>query len=189
MIRQMKDGVEAAWRKVYDLHYVFLCNVANGYARDAYVAETIVGDTLVHLYEIRDSFSPSGSLRSYLFMAVRNRCINWLRQNENAVRRNITAAEGAPFGELSDGGQEPVTRLIEQELQAEICRAVDRLPDECRLVFRKSRFENKTYAEIAGELGISINTVRYHMKNALVQLHEDLDKYMMAAFIAILVKM
>lgn len=189
LVRQMKDGVEAAWRKVYDLHYAFLCNVANGYVRDEYVAETIVGDTLVHVYEIRDSFCPEGSLRSYLFMAVRNRCVNWLRQNADKLRLGVSAAEDRPSVEQRDNSEEPVSRLIEQDLQAEIYRAIDRLPHECRLVFGKSRFENKTYAEIAAELGISINTVRYHMKNALVQLHTDLDKYLLTVFIAIIVKM
>ena len=49
---------------------------------------------------------------------------------------------------------------------------------ECRTVFKKSRFEQKKYEEIALELGISINTVKYHIKNALALLQKRLDNYL-----------
>lgn len=54
--------------------------------------------------------------------------------------------------------------LLEQELEEELKRSIDELPLECRKVFYKSRFEQKKYEEIATELGISVNTVKYHIK-------------------------
>lgn len=54
--------------------------------------------------------------------------------------------------------------LLEQELEDELKRSIDELPLECRRVFYKSRFEQKKYEEIAEELGISVNTVKYHIK-------------------------
>ena len=65
------------------------------------------------------------------------------------------------------------------ELDYEIHRAIRHLPDECRRVFVKSRFEEKKYEEIARELGISVNTVKYHIKNALSILCKELDKYLL----------
>lgn len=47
-----------------------------------------------------------------------------------------------------------------------------------RRIFRKSRFEHKKNEEIATELGISVNTVKYHIKMALTRLHQDLRKYL-----------
>ena len=72
----------------------------------------------------------------------------------------------------------PLGRLLEKELENEIMNAINRLPDECRKVFNMSRFENRKYEEIAQELKISVNTVKYHIKHALALLHEDLGKYL-----------
>ena len=70
---------------------------------------------------------------------------------------------------------------MEQELEGEIMKAIDRLPEECRRVFRMSRFEERKYEEIARQLEISVNTVKYHIKRALTLLHEDLGKYLTVA--------
>lgn len=65
------------------------------------------------------------------------------------------------------------------ELEQEIRNAIDRLPEECKVVFKKSRFEEKRYEQIAEELGISVNTVKYHIKNAISRLNADLSKYLL----------
>ena len=52
------------------------------------------------------------------------------------------------------------------------------LPEECRRVFKKSRFEQKKYEEIAEELNISVNTVKYHIKNALAYINSHLSDYL-----------
>ena len=74
----------------------------------------------------------------------------------------------------------PLGILLERELEHEIRMAIDKLPVECRCVFEKSRFEEKKYEEISQELGISINTVKYHIKNALSFLQTELSKYLIA---------
>ena len=62
------------------------------------------------------------------------------------------------------------------------------LSPECRKVFEKSRFDGLTYKEIANELGISVNTVKYHIKNALSVLRNGLGKYFLAILMIILSK-
>ena len=69
--------------------------------------------------------------------------------------------------------------LEEEQLVDIVQKAIDALPDECRRVFIESRMEEKSYQEIADELGITINTVKYHIKNALRQLRETLGPQLM----------
>mgnify|MGYP002418182439 CR=1 FL=1 len=78
IVEQLKTGNEDAYQYIYDRHYALLCHVASGYVRDQFLAETIVGDTIFHLWEIRETLEISVSIRSYLLRAVRNRCINYL---------------------------------------------------------------------------------------------------------------
>lgn len=127
----------------------------------------------------------SVSIRSYLLRAVRNRCINYL--NSEPERREIAFSALMP-DEVSDdkivlADSHPLGVLLERELEEEIYKAIGKLPDECRRVFSKSRFEGKSYEEISQDLGISINTVKYHIKNALAILQKNLSKYLITIFL------
>ena len=180
IVEQLKTGNEDAYQYIYDRHYALLCHVANGYVKDHFLAETIVGDTIFHLWEIRETLEISVSIRSYLLRAVRNRCINYL--NSEWEKREISFSSLMP-DEITDdkmtiSDSHPLGALLERELEEEIYKAIDKLPNECRRVFDKSRFEGKSYEEISQELGISVNTVKYHIKNALASLQMNLSKYL-----------
>ena len=180
IVEQLKTGNEDAYQYIYDSHYALLCHVASGYVRDQFLAETIVGDTIFHLWEIRETLEISVSIRSYLLRAVRNRCINYL--NSEWEKREIAFSSLMP-DEITDdkmtiSDSHPLGALLERELEEEIYKAIDKLPNECRRVFDKSRFEGKSYEEISQELGISVNTVKYHIKNALASLQTNLSKYL-----------
>jgi RNA polymerase sigma-70 factor (ECF subfamily) len=70
IVEQLKTGNEDAYQYIYDRHYALLCHVASGYVRDQFLAETIVGDTIFHLWEIRETLEISVSIRSYLSVIV-----------------------------------------------------------------------------------------------------------------------
>ena len=76
----------------------------------------------------------------------------------------------------------PLGTLLEQELEEELLKCIEELPKECRAVFKKSRFEQKKYEEIADELKISVNTVKYHIKSALVILKKELGTFLCIIF-------
>ena len=180
IVEQLKIGNEDAYQYIYDLHYALLSLVASGYVKDQFLAETIVGDTIFHLWEIRETLAISVSIRSYLVRAVRNRCINYL--NSEWEKREIAFSSLMP-DEITDdkmtiSDSHPLGALLERELEEEIYKAIDKLPNECSRVFDKSRFEGKSYEEISQELGISVNTVKYHIKNALASLQMNLSKYL-----------
>ena len=99
IVEQLKIGNENAYRYIYDHHYALLCYVANGYLKDQFLSETIVGDTIFHLWEIRETLDISVSIRSYLLRAVRNRCINYL--NSEREKREIAFSALMP-DEITD---------------------------------------------------------------------------------------
>ena len=147
IVEQLKIGNEDAYQYIYDRHYALLCHIANGYVKDQFPAETIVGDTIFHLWEIRETLEISVSFRSYLLRAVRNRCINYL--NSEWEKREISFSCLMP-DEITDdkimvSDSHPLGTLLERELEEEIYKAIDKLPNECRRVFDKSRFEGKSY--------------------------------------------
>ena len=183
----LKQGDEKAYKYLYDEHYVLLCKMANEFVRDVFMAENIVGDTLFHVWEIRETLEINISIRSYLVRAVRNRCINYLNIKREQWEEGFTTIEENGDSIMHPNlfsDAYPLASLLEKELEEEIRQAINRLPDECRAVFIKSRFEEKTYECIARELGISVNTVKYHIKMALSRLNADLSKYLLLLLIA-----
>ncbi|MCD8043920.1 MAG: RNA polymerase sigma-70 factor [Tannerellaceae bacterium] len=181
IIEQLKKGNEDIYRYIYDYHYGILCHVADQYVRDSFLAETIVGDVIFHIWEVRDSLQITTSLRSYLVKAVRNRCIGYmnLEYNQKEIAFSALLPEETPENRFIQSDDYPLGLLLEKELENEIYKSINKLPPECRSVFEKSRFEGKKYEEISKELGISVNTVKYHIKSALSFLRKELDKYLL----------
>lgn len=193
VICQLREGSEKAYKYIYDTYYTSLCHTANKYVKDHDQAEQIVGDAIFHLWEIRETLEVEISLLWYLMAAVRNRCINYLSLSRvryelpvSSLVRSEEAAEADIFTHATpkDYALRP---LVQKELDAELKNAIDDLPAECKLVFIKSRFEQKRYEDISRELSISVNTVKYHMKNALRFLRERLEKHI-AISVILLVK-
>ncbi len=181
LIHSLKSGNNQAYKYIYDHHYVLLCKIAYEFLKDDFLAESIVDDIIFHLWEKRDTIEITTSLRSYLVQAVRNRCINYLNleREKREVRFSVIDQQNEWINSVFPSDDYPLARLLENELEQEIRNAINRLPEECKVVFKKSRFEEKRYEQIAEELGISVNTVKYHIKNAISRLSTDLSKYLL----------
>jgi RNA polymerase sigma-70 factor (ECF subfamily) len=104
---------------------------------------------------------------------VRNACLNLIKHAK--VKKQYAEVELA-MGERSI---ESVSRtVLASELESRIYSAMEALPEQCRLVFKLSRFEELRYQEIADQLSISIKTVENHMGKALKIMREQLKDYL-----------
>ena len=182
LIKKLRKGDERAFRLLYDRHYVLLCRFANQLLNNAALAEEVVDDVIFYLWEHRQEVEIRYSIRAYLMRAVRNRCLNELQLQSHREELHISSFLSPESMDFLDSlfvdNKQPLGMLLEQELDEELKRSIDELPLECRKVFYKSRFEQKKYEEIATELGISVNTVKYHIKNALAFLQRRLGSYL-----------
>jgi RNA polymerase sigma-70 factor (ECF subfamily) len=181
IISQLREGKDSGYRYLYEYYYVRLCRVAKMYVGDTFAAENIVGDLIFYLWEHRETLEIHTSLNSYLFTAVRNRCLNYLQQASmtHETRLSVSAVE---FLDIQHSDSSPLGEIIERELENHIDKSIAKLPDECRTVFQLSRQNELSYEEISSLLGISVNTVRYHIKNALANLRSNLKEYMALFF-------
>ena len=93
IIRQLQAGREEGYKYLFDHHYQALCLLASRYVHDDYLAETLVGDVIFHLWETRSSLNITTSLRSYLARSVRNKCLDYL--GSRSVRTETVSLEDA----------------------------------------------------------------------------------------------
>lgn len=185
VIEYLKKGNESAFRFIFDKYYDYLCLIADSYLRDRFLSETIIGEIIYNLWEIKENVDIKYSLRSYMVRSVKNRCINYLQQEY--VQREVSINQYEDKAAIEElffiESKHPLENLLEQELENKINEVISNLPTECRQVFQMSRFDNMKYEEIASTLGISVNTVKYHMKNALMKLRMELKDYVISVLV------
>lgn len=174
LLKGLREGHERAYRELFDIYYHRLFSIARQYLQDDFTADTIVGDLFYHLWEKRKSLHIEISLNAYLIRSIRNLSVNYLQKNY--VEREIDLQSVSPL--LFVNEEYPLGILLEKELAKKIQDEIKLLPPETRQVFVLSRMEELTNNEIAERVGISVNTVKYHMKQALAILRVRLKDYL-----------
>ncbi|MFY0252491.1 RNA polymerase sigma-70 factor [Chitinophaga sp. 30R24] len=143
---------------------------ATHYTGDAHVAEEIVQQVFLRLWEKRDTITITGPVKAYLFSAVRNTAISQWRKD--AVRSEKETGYSRMKDITLPAGEEA------KELERLYHQALEILPERCREVFVLSRQQHMKYAEIAAVMNISVKTVENQMGKALKILHQELKEYL-----------
>ena len=179
-VEALKAGDETAFEMIFRTYYPALCNYAFTYVRDKDEAEEIVQSCFLNVWEKRGSIDIHTSLKSYLYAMVRNAGLNRLKHEK------IREKHAAEVLVTSETSSESVSQKIHaSELETRIMEAMEKLPTQCRLVFKLSRFEELKYAEIAEQLNISIKTVENQIGKALKIMREQLSDYLPLIFLLI----
>jgi RNA polymerase sigma-70 factor, ECF subfamily len=180
LLDRIRNGDIDVFEWLYSNFYVALNVYANHFIRDRNVAEEVVQDVFLTLWEQRERIIIKDSLRGYLFASVRNKSLDYLKHlqvvnhyNESFINR-LKDAEYL-FLLSQESGE---STMISEELENIISEAVNSLPDQCRKIFTMSRFENMKHQEIANTLGITLNTVHKQISLALDKLRIKLEKFL-----------
>lgn len=169
----LKAGDLTAFEMLFRTYYQPLCNYAFTFVQDRDEAEEIVQSTFLNIWEKRENLSIHTGVKPYLYAMVRNACLNVIKHEK--IKQQHVAMEMA----VAERSIESVARTVmASELETRIYRAMDQLPEQCRLIFKLSRFEELKYAEIAEQLDISIKTVENQMGKALRIMREHLKDYL-----------
>ncbi len=171
LIRLLGDDSERAIVLLFEAYYSYICKAVYKIIPDAVLVEDLAQEVFLELWRKRSQLRITTSLKAYLRRAAVNKALNYIRDE----RVNLTDERRVPEIRAKQAGA--LERMEAQELQAVIDRAVDSLPDRCRIIFVLSRFEDRTYKEIAEQLGISVKTVENQISKALRALRKQLGPY------------
>jgi RNA polymerase sigma-70 factor (ECF subfamily) len=163
----------ADFEKLFKSQYSKLCSYANLFLNDPDAAEDVVQEVFFKLWKNRDELSINTTLKSYLFRAVRNGCMNVIDHISVRDAYKVVNEE-----DIRDYESNLIDETIVSELEQRIRESIDQLPSERRKIFILSRFEGLKYREIADKLNISVKTVENQMYQALRFLRENLVDYL-----------
>lgn len=148
------------YKKIFEQFYSDLCNFAYSFVKRAEIAEDIVQDVFLMIWENRQKLQLHTSLRSYLFTSVRNKSLNYLKSKVADV--NLCDEWANEIADETGEGNEMSIEAINL--------AIEKLPEKCKIIFNLSKFKGYSYIEIATELNLSIKTVETQMGIALKKI-------------------
>lgn len=183
-------GDEETYISIFREYYVSLCSYSRRYVGRKDIAEEIVSDTFLKIWETRESLQINTSVKAYLFQAVCNNSLNYLRKlkKEEAFDNYFmeTSSENIGFASTSEEIEEQ--SLTMERINEKIEEAVGQLPEQQQKAFRLKRFEGKKNKEVADIMGLSVKTVEMHLSKATLNLRKTLKDYLPAFLLFLLLK-
>ncbi|HNS11071.1 MAG TPA: RNA polymerase sigma-70 factor [Bacteroidia bacterium] len=176
-LQALQDGDEKAMESLFREFYQSSCAYANTFLHDIDESEEVVQQLFINLWEKRTSLKITGSFQAYLYKAVRNACLNKLK-HEKVKKMHVEETLKSSISNRDDS-----INVIHKELEKQIFNAIESLPEQCRLIFKMSRFEELKYSEIADQLNLSIKTIENQMGKALRIMREKLKDYLVLIFL------
>ncbi len=155
---------------IYNKYYKCLCMFANRITGNMQMAEDIVQSLFAKCWQEHSFLTIKTSLKSFLFVSVRNASINELKKNAPMSLSEAPEPETTLFPLDDDDFPDPG---FIQKLK----KAINALPEQGRQVFLMVVADDNSYKETAATLGISVNTVKTHLSRALARLREILAPY------------
>ena len=171
LLSAVQRGDQKAFDTLFRRYYPMLCAYGHRFV-ELEDAEEIVEDSLLWIWENRETLVIESSLNSYLFKMVYRRALNKLAHIDATQR-----ADTRFYEEMQEMLQDTDYYQIE-ELAKRIEDAVAALPESYREAFVMHRFRDMCYKEIAETLGVSPKTIDYRIQQALKQLRVDLKDYL-----------
>jgi RNA polymerase sigma-70 factor (ECF subfamily) len=175
LLERLRQGDHAAFDAIFRAWYARLVRAAEAMLRDRAVAEEVVQEVMLELWDRRESLDPAGAPQAYLYQATRNRSLNHLRHLQ-VQRRSAPLLMRDEAREAS-----APSAVISAEIQTALDGALGELTPRCREVFEMSRVQGLRYSEIAEALGVSVKAVEAQMGKALRTLRERLAPWLPSA--------
>lgn len=172
LVLRLIGGDEDAFCELYAAYKNRLIYFAMRFLKSREYAEDVFQDAFTVVWQSRRFIDPDASFSSYLYTIIRNRLLNQLRDaaNEEKLKESI-------LSQALDYTDDTKREVMLNDLRFIISRALEQLTPRQRKIFEMSREAQLSHKEIAGELGISVNTVQEHISSSLKIIRTYLIKY------------
>lgn len=174
---RIRAGDVQGFEELYHQFAPSLLRVAYARLRSREIAEDVVQEVFLSLWQHRENWVLRKSLRSYIFTMLRNQIVQYQRHMQAREWRLRRVAEADGMLEAIPGSASTDHDVRENELAAAIERAIGQLSPRNRETFYLIRRDGLSYVEAAEALGISVKGVEMNMVRALAALRKELSQW------------
>lgn len=171
-IQRLKEGDIRSFDFLFSKYYKDLVLFCNVFLKDQSHSEDIVQDIFVRLWENRENLRIESSLKGYLMTSAKNNCFEELKHQE-VVRNHQDYVMYR--NDVLDYDTEHY--MLYTELNDRLQEAMQKLPEDMRIIFEMNRFKNLKYREIAEKLNVSVRTVENKISKTLELLRKQLNVF------------
>ncbi len=162
---------EAAYRELFMIFYKPLLRFGHSFVRSHEVAEEIVSDVFIHIWERRQQLEEIDNLKVYLYVSTRNLSLKYLLKHRKQSTITIDELSVEPESRQAN----PEELLLTAEMLSRIEQAIAGLPPRCKLIFNLIKNDGLRYKEIAEILNISVKTIDNQLAIALSKIAKTLN--------------
>jgi RNA polymerase sigma-70 factor (family 1) len=172
-------GEEQGFTYFFNELYPALLYYAFRIVRDRAIAEDVVGESFIKIWERHSQFSHPKVIKSWLYTTVRNGCLNRLlqEQRKQAREEKLARSQEGSYQESS------LNEIIRAEVVREVHATIECLPTACRTIFQMLYIQGKTVREIAEELHLSISTIKNQKARGLALLRKKFPDMSMSVLV------
>lgn len=171
LVRLLKEGDKPTFELIFNKFSKKLYYFAFSYVHSQTESEEIIQNVFVSLWENRDGLSEAFPIQNYLYKVTINHIYNYFKHR--LVRRRYVENM---IVEGTDEDQEAMQYILTNDLEEVVYKIVEELPKRQQIIFRLSRLEGLSHAEIAQRLEISVRSVENQIYRALKYIREKLSK-------------
>ncbi|MDG5767575.1 RNA polymerase sigma-70 factor [Balneolales bacterium ANBcel1] len=171
-VEGINNGDASSFEALYKHYYPQLGRFLLRYVQEKQVAEDIIHNVLYEIWKNRNRLEARGTLRSYLYTAVRNQALKYLKKEKGHL--HVDVVDHPEIEHNPDYRDEDIEFV---EFREAVRNALALIPEQRRNIFLMHREDQLTYREIAETLGISIKTVETQMSRTLKFLHKKLAHF------------
>ena len=165
ILKRLREGDESALKSLFDRYYMPLCIYSVQYTDFLQVSEDLVQEVFISFWERKAYRNVDFSIYHYLFGAVRNASLNYLRNERPYALHELeeSVLQESDWFEIDEDEEDDAKALCRERLN----RALKQLSPQEYKVFCAVVFEDKKYKEVAEDLNLSINSVKTYLARAL----------------------
>jgi RNA polymerase sigma-70 factor, ECF subfamily len=181
LVERLINGEELAFKEVFYQYYPGLLKFAASYLHDNHLAENVVQDAFITLWEKRMLLEIQSNIKAFLVTIVKNKSINHLEKAKNRIKIeqsvNQMLLQEADLHICTLRSLNP-EELFTEEIAKILEKTIQELPEQTRDIFLLSRYQGLSNQEIADKLDITVKGVEYHISKSLKLLRTKLSDYL-----------
>jgi len=166
LLQKIQIGDQNGFKEFYYAQFFKLYQFAYSFVRSREASEEIVNDVFLGLWQKKETITAINNIQVYLYVAVKNACLNYLNRNHIPVPVSLDDLSVDHFP-LVPG---PERLFVQRELQQQVREAIEQLPPRCRLIFKLVKEDGLSYKQVASVLELSVKTVDAQLYLALKKL-------------------